>query len=48
MRDKIQPAMTLADLRRQRQAILALAEKYGAYNVRIFLHSVLENRLYRQ
>ncbi|MCB9454152.1 MAG: nucleotidyltransferase domain-containing protein [Anaerolineaceae bacterium] len=28
--------MTLADLRTQREAILALAERYGAYNVRVF------------
>jgi predicted nucleotidyltransferase len=27
---------TLADLRAQREAILALAERYGAYNVRVF------------
>ena len=36
MRDNTQRAITLAELRRQRQAILELAEKYGAYNVRVF------------
>lgn len=36
MREKIPSALTLNDLRQQRQAILELAEKYGAYNVRVF------------
>lgn len=36
MRDTTRQTITLADLRRQRQAILELAETYGAYNVRVF------------
>lgn len=36
MRETTRTALTLADLRQQRQAILELAEKYGAYNVRVF------------
>ena len=37
MADQVTPAaITLDDLRARRAEILALAEKYGAYNVRIF------------
>lgn len=36
MHERTQQIVTLADLRRQRQAILDLAAKYGAYNVRVF------------
>lgn len=36
MHDTTRQTVTLANLRRQRQAILELAEKYGAYNVRVF------------
>jgi len=36
MHNLTQQTVSLDDLRRQRQAILELAEKYGAYNVRVF------------
>lgn len=36
MNEAVKSAPTLDDLRAQREAILKLAEKHGAYNVRIF------------
>ena len=36
MSEQLQRPITLEDLRARRDEILSLAEKYGAYNVRIF------------
>jgi predicted nucleotidyltransferase len=36
MTNQLQTPLTLNDLRARRDEILALAEKYGAYNVRVF------------
>jgi predicted nucleotidyltransferase len=36
MSDQLRSPITLDDLRTRRDEILALAEKYGAYNVRVF------------
>ncbi|MDX2139107.1 MAG: nucleotidyltransferase family protein [Chloroflexota bacterium] len=42
MTDAIRQPLLLADLRKRRNEILALAERYGAYNVRVF-GSVVRN-----
>lgn len=36
MSEQLRPPLTLDDLRARRDEILALAEKYGAYNMRVF------------